>query len=232
MKTKIFPDALIEKLAEFLGRQGAALETLRGELAKEIDRSGLLPPEKLWETIHDQFDADEDARTVSLAIVRLSSSLDREETTVEEAVASATAHTPKDANAKAYKKSLRELVELANQPDVLRAVKMGRLAYDHPSALQDGSIIVDLRPVFDNGREESIGYIVLANLQFLASDKYGTRTRSFVLDYEEILKLKTSCELALKKIDALKDAVQKKLGSPIYVPGLHDDDNDESGREK
>lgn len=178
-------------------------------------RPGLLSPEKFYESVSEACPDAKQADAILSSVGYYTTAIDQGDLAIDD-IASAL-HAEFDSAAS--KASIESLLKIIGNPAVAAAIKTSQLAFDQQSVLQNVKILSDLRPVFNNDRDGLFQFIILNTMQFIARDKYGTKSHAIALDKSDILALKRGCELALKKISALEDVVLKGLKLPVYLPG-------------
>ena len=103
------------------------------------------------------------------------------------------------------------------------SMKAQKLSYLHEHLYQDGEIITDVRPIFD-GDGTTVREMVITHSFVLNSFSYGEggRRTHFALDATDLLRLRDTCERAIRKATALKDALG---GRQWTVKVLNETDN-------
>ncbi len=185
---------------------------------KEVDE-GHLAPEKLESIIKTHIDDTQISSIAFANIILYANALDREDLS-KEIIKSDIEDSIDIEEGKGI--NVDRLIDIASLTSTMSAVKMASLSYDLPSQIDDIKIITDLRPVFSQSRGEAISFIIMNNLQFVAKDKYGTKTHSLSISVEDVRRLQKCCEQALLKVDSLSRTVVDSFKVPVYQPGEDD----------
>ena len=98
------------------------------------------------------------------------------------------------------------------------------LSYDYENLLQNIRILTDIRPVFDEERERFEGAVISQTLRVRYDSGNRTHTLSLAIDAKDLEHLRRSCELAAKKAEHARRAVEEKMGIPVLIPGENDND--------
>lgn len=93
-----------------------------------------------------------------------------------------------------------------------------RLKYEHANILRDASIVVDARPVFDEGASDIAQWAVDYVLQVEFYDGESVKRLYATLDAKDVEKLKMQCERAVIKTATL-EAMLARLERPVVVTG-------------
>jgi len=100
--------------------------------------------------------------------------------------------------------------------------KRTRLSYEHQNVFYDGSLITDIRPVFDENGRDVVQLYVGHSLEVEYFDGSDQRRIFFALDSADVEKLKRACERAQTKEATLKSKF-KSLPWPVVTQGDDDD---------
>lgn len=105
-------------------------------------------------------------------------------------------------------RNLRVLV--ADYPSVELIRKANRLLRDVGNEFKSVAFFCDMRPVFDEPRENVEGFLTLANMRLIYVNQVGERHACEVaLTEEELKKLIENSQKALAKLDVLKTTSEK-----------------------
>ena len=95
-------------------------------------------------------------------------------------------------------------------------VKAVDLALDHQRLYQTARILTDIRPVFDDDRDNFLGAVVHNILRIKFFEGGGSKDVTFVLSEEDIFKLRDSCERALKKSKLARNLLGENCNVPSF----------------
>lgn len=119
-----------------------------------------------------------------------------------------------------WKSAIPSIARIVKSKIVDSTSKALLLHYDHDRLWVSATIISDIRPIFDDSREEVVAGVMSQTLKLAYNDKSGKEHDfSIVLDEQDISALKEACELALRKAKASKEAWTNKAGFPCLVFG-------------
>ncbi len=102
------------------------------------------------------------------------------------------------------------------------AAKTALLTLDRIEQISDIAIITDIRPVFDDGRSEIIGSLILNSLRIHVANA-DRESLSFALDYDSILELREKCDLAIQKTNSARIFFEDLSGKSAVVVGEQED---------
>ena len=108
---------------------------------------------------------------------------------------------------------VKKLTLLLSLSSLERVSKIEQLKADHQSIFYDAKILTDLRPLFDQPKEQPIGAIVTHTLKIICHDAGEHKELYFSLDAEDILTLKKIAERAADKMSSLQ-ALLKSANIP------------------
>ncbi len=117
----------------------------------------------------------------------------------------------------------QEICEKALESEALRLPsKALHLSTDFEHLFMSGSVVTDIRPVFDSERVEVSGAIVsqTLKLRYISDGKPEVENRlSLALDAEDMEYLIKELQKAQKKAESVKAQFETKLGLEIFVVG-------------
>lgn len=93
------------------------------------------------------------------------------------------------------------------------------LGFDHANIFNSANIITDIRPVFDESREEIVSAVISQTLRVHYSSGSQTQNLSLALDNDDILTLRDACDEALKKGGFAKGLVIDKMDIKASIAG-------------
>lgn len=229
LQLKVLSSQSLSRLKPVLQKNGVSIKKLKTFIdATEAELENSLHPEGLSSLLDKALENVSEAGLIQQAIVQLATAYDRLSLSIDEGVEAIS--DGKFLPGSDELAAARDVATIARTSCVRNAVKMGWLAYDHSAYIHESQVIVDLRPVFCETTKKANAFIVLGNFQFVATDKYGTRSRSYVIDKDEIVALRKACESALDQIDALQSMVLNKLEADVYLPGEEPEPEGAEGR--
>lgn len=105
-------------------------------------------------------------------------------------------------------------------PAVVLPAKARELAFDFERIYTRARILTDIRPVFDDARDEIVGADITQTLRL----DYTSRNDSFsslslALEMADIEQLRKCCEDALRKANASREMIENKCGIEASLPG-------------
>jgi hypothetical protein len=105
-------------------------------------------------------------------------------------------------------------------PAVVLPAKARELAFDFERIYTRARILTDVRPIFDDPRNEIIGANITQTLRLDYTSRNDSSTSlSLALDMSDIAELKKCCEDALRKADISREMIQTKWGIEAALPG-------------
>lgn len=98
-----------------------------------------------------------------------------------------------------------------NHPVAL-SIKAEKLSYLHQTLYQDGEVITDARPIFDANGTKVLEFVVWHSLvlNHYSFGSSGPKRLHFAMDSIDVMRLKETCDRAIKKATALKEALGEK----------------------
>lgn len=96
-------------------------------------------------------------------------------------------------------------------------VKSVDLRYDYANLVQSSNVIIDLRPVFDDGADHAIGAIVSFTLRLSYQNGDNTHSLSLAMDAEDVGRLQEQCRRAMKKAESARTEFSGPNGSVSRV---------------
>lgn len=103
------------------------------------------------------------------------------------------------------------LAKLLDSRSVIVTAKAVDLLYDYEHFFVSAKILTDVRPVFDEGKNDIVGAAINQTLRLEYTDGAGKRaTISMSMDDDDIEWLKRSCEEALRKGEKSSKLVKEK----------------------
>lgn len=98
-----------------------------------------------------------------------------------------------------WEKRKHVLERIVRNKSISLSVKALDLSYDFQKLFISGRIVTDVRPVFDEVRDDIVGGITYHTLRIDYTSDDGRHTVSFALDNDDLLQLKSACDNALRK---------------------------------
>lgn len=113
-------------------------------------------------------------------------------------------------------KYLKDILQL----DVICLVtKILDLTYDYTNLLEKSRILTDVRPVFDEKKNQIIGSIVTQTLRLHYYSEDASHSLSITLDEKDLNTLEEACLDAKKKAKQAKDLMKEKCGIQSFIVG-------------
>lgn len=113
------------------------------------------------------------------------------------------------------------LARMLLSSSVLSAAKAVHLSYDFARLYLASRVITDIRPVFDEAREQVVGAAITQTLRldYISSD--GTEsTVSVAMDVIDLRQLQKACQKALDKADIVRQLIEQQgNGLETIMPG-------------
>jgi hypothetical protein len=109
---------------------------------------------------------------------------------------------------KLWEDSRTALENLLNNRSVIVPAKALDLLYDYEHFFVSAKILTDIRPVFDETKENIVGATVNQTLRLAYSDSNGeSKTISITMDQEDVEFLRLSCEEGQKKSESARKKI-------------------------
>lgn len=98
------------------------------------------------------------------------------------------------------------------------------LAFDFEHMYARSRILTDVRPVFDDSKNEISAFNVIQTLRLDYFSYNGAQTNIFIaLDMKDIVQLRTACEDAIKKANVVKNLIENNTQYEAVLPGEESD---------
>lgn len=110
-------------------------------------------------------------------------------------------------------------IRLLDTDSVRLSAKALFLSFNYSTILSETSITTDIRPVFDDSRDEIIGSIVTQTLLIKFSDGDDNRSISLALDSHDVDRLTEQLHAAKAKAIASKQMMDEKVGVGTFITG-------------
>jgi hypothetical protein len=121
--------------------------------------------------------------------------------------------------------SIRPILwSLLSHSHIQYAAKAFDLAFDYTNLLSEARIITDLRPVYDEDHTKLIGAVVRHVMRLTYYSVDGQTSLTIALDRKEIENIKSSCDEAIKKEDALRAYLSVPEPLPSITAGEERDE--------
>jgi hypothetical protein len=112
------------------------------------------------------------------------------------------------------------IARLLKSAAVLSSSKAIDLSYDFARIYLAARIITDVRPIFDELREEIIGNVITQTLRIDYTSSEGTEsTISVAMDTDDIQQLLRSCEGAVSKATTIRRAIENEWEKEAIMTG-------------
>lgn len=117
------------------------------------------------------------------------------------------------------------LVDLLSDGQIAAVYKAQKIAFSYDNLYEDGKIITDIRPIFNDDCSEMVGSIVsfLLNISYVSGDFDGdngvVNKITIALDIEDVNQLLRSCKRAIVKADFSKKFMEENGISQSYICG-------------
>ena len=112
--------------------------------------------------------------------------------------------------------ALRKLLE---HDYVNLSSKALHLGFDYENIYESGNIVIDIRPVFGDGKDKIVGAVISQTLRVHFSSGSQRQELSLALDNDDILALRDACDEALKKAASAKELVINKIDIKAFIVG-------------
>lgn len=122
-------------------------------------------------------------------------------------------------NSNLWKKCLERIKNIIEHNSLIVATKSIDLYNSYENILRSFSLITDIRPIFDDEREEMIASSVSTSLLIEYTKNFKLKKECFTLDYQDLQKLEKEVAKALKKAKVVKDQMKSILGNNVTVLG-------------
>jgi hypothetical protein len=124
-----------------------------------------------------------------------------------------------------WRKILPSLHVLLASENVETASKALDLAFEYANLLRSALIVTDIRPVYNFDGSDIRAAVVSQTLRIYFDTEEMSQSLSIAIDEQDIVRLKESCEKALRKAHTAKQLLQERLGLRATITG---EDNGES----
>ncbi len=112
------------------------------------------------------------------------------------------------------------LEKMLLSPAVVLPAKARELAFDFERIYTRARILTDIRPVFDDARNEIVGANVTQTLRLDYTSRNDLSTSlSLALDMSDIEELRKCCEDALRKANISRERIEASWGIEAALPG-------------
>jgi hypothetical protein len=109
--------------------------------------------------------------------------------------------------------------KILSAPSISLYAKARDLAFDFERLYARARILTDIRPVYDDDRDDIVGANVTQTLRLdFHTSEEGTKSLTFALDIPDIEQLKKCCEDALRKAEVARRLIEKN-GLEATLPG-------------
>ncbi len=113
-------------------------------------------------------------------------------------------------------KYLKDILQL----DVICLVtKILDLTYDYTNLLEKTRVLTDIRPVFDEKKEQIVGSIITQTLRLHYYSEDASHNLSITLDEKDLNTLEKACSDAKEKAKQAKDLMIEKCGIQSFIVG-------------
>lgn len=113
---------------------------------------------------------------------------------------------------------------MVSSPFIVIYSKSRDLAFDFERLYARSRILTDIRPVFDDHRNEISGFNIVQTLRMDYFSSDGDQINiSIALDMKDIDQLKVACEDALKKANVVRNLIEKNTQYEAALPGEDSD---------
>lgn len=181
----------------------------------ESERANLISPASLRQIIARET-SDATARTVARFLIGLATLRRRSFATASElldgvAEGLPTVHAWDEAGLARWRSCRPALEKLLESKLLVLTAKAVDLVFDFAEFCIGVRILTDVRPIFDDPKEEIIGAAIAQTLRLEYAGKNGEyNSISVALDLDDVQRLRTACEEALRKAEVAKRMVEEK----------------------
>ncbi|MEQ9139286.1 MAG: hypothetical protein RLO51_28965 [Thalassobaculum sp.] len=208
-------------LAEFSTPSYEGLQTK----IREIDQTSIVAT-KLQDVL-EEFASKERAILIFRTIAGMATASRYLRLTPDEFTALAEESIQKNDNdSDAIRMGLQRTRELLTINYVSISTKALDLSFDHQNLYRNSRVLVDIRPVFDDERDNLVGGIVSLLLRLDYTSGAVNHTLSMAMDRGDIIQLKDACEVALRKADRAHGFLTDSCNLNSFVIGEELEKND------
>ena len=111
------------------------------------------------------------------------------------------------------------LESLLDHISVKASAKALQLGWDHKHVHSKARIVTDIRPVFDDGKDEILGAVIFHILRLEYHDGDQEDNISVAMDKDDVQALRDACDEALKKAESARGLVMEKCKLHAFVFG-------------
>jgi hypothetical protein len=214
----------VDRLEELVSIPHAQLD----EAISLLSRHNFVPdPEKLEKLLGTKLN-HQNARLLVGFGTTFATLADQKSTSVEEVLAATKRALSKmkwsDESLSAFEELQPKLAEISKSKAFSLGAKAAALFRATGLHVHEVRSVVDIRPLFNHSRDEILANIIFCNISITASDgNEEEKLLNFMMDYEDVKKLKEECERALRKLEGSYKMLSG-CGAPQPVIYGKDDD--------
>ena len=211
----------LQDIAQISSVKGEAYQSLE---AKIQDLGNLINPNTLYEVIGEIFGPNFGAPLFRFLIGLASYSSVYEDENFKVIMEDLTDELKLDTawyeqNGASWEGVKKHLENILYLPAISLVAKTIDISSHYGDVVSDISITTDMRPVFDNKRNEMVGSILTNTLFIEITDTNGLKKEVCTIHLDDLMKLQKEVERAIQKIDVMKGSLHKITGGNYYIPG-------------